>query len=132
MPSSDKTGGVGNVDPLTEINEVIESEAVNLRTSIAVLGERRKLANDVLGLYDLVARQAHLPLSADEAEIGALLVMLPLLAACRFQLDYERTAKLAGSDCGSPRAAEKSIRDVRIGVLHSQEPHTRCCLVVSQ
>lgn len=78
--------GAGNVNPGTEITQVIESEAANLRTSIAVLGERGKLANDVLALYDLVARHATIPAEANEVETGALLAILPLLAACRFQL----------------------------------------------
>jgi hypothetical protein len=81
-----QTEGTGNVNPVTEITQVIESEAANLRTTITVLGERRKLANDALALYDLLARGANIAAGTDETEIGALLVMLPLMAACRFQL----------------------------------------------
>jgi hypothetical protein len=73
------------VSPLTELDSVVEAEAANLRSSQKALGERRKLASDVLVLYDLVARNTALTMAASEEEQHALLVMLVLLSGCRFQ-----------------------------------------------
>jgi hypothetical protein len=74
------------MNPLTEITQVIEAEAANLRTSMDTLGERRKLASDVVALYDLVRRRVDLSAKSNEQELGARLVMLTLLTGCRFQL----------------------------------------------
>ena len=51
MPKRGKGGDHEEVNSATEITQVIEAEAANLRASIAALGEHRKLASDVLGLY---------------------------------------------------------------------------------
>jgi hypothetical protein len=74
------------IEPKKEIDQVIEAEARNVHVTIRALGERRKLANDVLGLYDLLFRNTDLARHEDEQELGALLVIATLLNACRFQL----------------------------------------------
>jgi hypothetical protein len=86
MPKHDQSGDYAEVNPVTEITQVIEAEAANLRASITALGEHRKLASDVLGLYELIRQQVDLSAGAHEVEVGAFLVMLTLLNCCRFQL----------------------------------------------
>jgi hypothetical protein len=85
MSRNDQKGNLVSVSPMTEIASVIEAEAANLRASQAVLGERRKLAADVLGLYSLISGNVAPSMAANEEEVGALLVMSMLLSGCRFQ-----------------------------------------------
>lgn len=85
VPTNYQKGNLVSVSPITEITSVVEAEAVNLRASQAVLGERRKLAADVLGLYNLLSSNIAPSVAANEEEIGPLLVMSMLLAGCRFQ-----------------------------------------------
>jgi hypothetical protein len=73
------------VDPMAELLSVVEAEAVNLRASQAVLGERRKLAADILGLYNLISQNVAPSMATNEEEVGTLLVMLMLVSGCRFQ-----------------------------------------------
>src|SRR5690242_18071463 len=86
MGKSDRQPKLTALNPRTEIAQVIESEAANLRSTRAALGERGKLATDVLELYELIRCQVNVLAGGDEATIGALLVMLPLLNCCRFQM----------------------------------------------
>ncbi|MFY9728552.1 MAG: hypothetical protein WAJ87_23850 [Bryobacteraceae bacterium] len=73
-------------DPKKEIEQVAEAEAGNLRSSLRFLGERSKLASDVLCLYNLITRSVEWTSAPTEEEQQALFVMLMLTAGCRFQL----------------------------------------------
>lgn len=74
------------LDPKTEIQTVLDLEADHVRQTQRFLGERAKLAGDALGLYDLLMRSVDLTAAQDDEENLVLLVMLNMLAGCRFQM----------------------------------------------
>jgi hypothetical protein len=75
-----------SLDPKDEIQTILDVEAEHVKQARHFLGERARLATDVLSLYDLVMRGVDLESAQGDEESLVLVVMLNLLAGCRFQM----------------------------------------------
>jgi hypothetical protein len=132
MSRNDQKGNLVSVSPMTEIASVIEAEAANLRASQAVLGERRKLAADVLGLYSLISGNVAPSMAANEEEVGALLVMSMLLSGCRFQFTMSVLQNWRGRTSEALATTPQSIGALCLSVSHQEQSSTGRCVVIGQ